>query len=70
MMANTATQLARFKKLIQKVNVKYLGRDMADVQKVAMLLGELYYEGQELRFFLKSTTISNYSVKAPKDLNA
>ena len=70
MMANTATQLARFKKLIQKVNTKYLGRDVTDVQKDAMLLCELCYEGQELRNFLKSTTISNYSVKTPKNLNA
>ena len=45
--ANTAMQQARFKKLIQKVNVKYLGRDVADVQKDSMLMGKLRYKGQD-----------------------
>ena len=30
-MANAAMQQARFKKLILKVNTKYLGRDVADI---------------------------------------
>ena len=47
MTANAATQQARFKKLIQQVNAKYLGRDVADIQKDVMLLGELHYEGQD-----------------------
>ena len=38
---NTNAQQAKFKKLIQKVNVKYLGKDAADDQKIAMQCGEL-----------------------------
>jgi hypothetical protein len=33
--------------LIQKVNAKYLGRDAADIQRDAMMMGELRYEGQD-----------------------
>ncbi len=45
-MASAATQQKRFKKLIQKINAKYLGRDAVSIQKDAMLLGKLWYEGQ------------------------
>ncbi len=38
---DSATQQAKFKKLIKKVNVKYFGKDAADDQKTAMLHGEL-----------------------------
>jgi hypothetical protein len=34
-------QQGKFKKLIQKVNMKYLGKDAADNQKIAMQRGEL-----------------------------
>jgi hypothetical protein len=38
---DSATQQAKFKKLIKKVNMKYFGKDAADDQKTAMLRGEL-----------------------------
>ena len=38
---------ARFKKLIQRVNAKCLGRDAAIFQKDAMLLSTLHYKSQD-----------------------
>jgi hypothetical protein len=42
-----ASHLLKFKKLIHKVNVKYLGRDTADIQRDAMFMGKLRHEGQD-----------------------
>ena len=42
-----ASHLSKFKKLIQKVNAKYLGRDATDIQRDAMMMGELHYDGQD-----------------------
>jgi hypothetical protein len=42
-----ASHLSKFKLLIQTVNAKYLGRDAADIQCGAMLMGKLHYEGQD-----------------------
>jgi hypothetical protein len=44
---NSAAQQAKFKKLIQKVNMKYLGKDAADDHKIAMQRGELRYDDQD-----------------------
>ena len=46
-MESIATQQARFKKLIKKVNMSYIGMDAADIQKIAMLVDELCYKGQD-----------------------
>ena len=44
---DSATQQAKFLKLIKKVNVKYFGKDAADDQKTAMLRGELRCNDQD-----------------------
>lgn len=40
-------EVQRFKKLIQQFNAKYFGKDTGDIQRDAMLVGELHYEGQD-----------------------
>ena len=42
-----ASHLSKFKKSIQKVNVKYLRRDNANIQCDTMLMGKLLYKGQD-----------------------
>lgn len=55
--ANAATQQARFKKLIQNVNGKYLGNGVADIQKDA--LGMFFKKVRIMRKFPSDFKINN-----------
>ena len=60
---NAAFHLSKFKKLIQKVNAKYLGRDAADIQHNAMLMGKLHYEGQYHEKAVEQLFEINYDIE-------
>ena len=44
---NSDVQRKKFKKLIQKVNLKYLGKDAIEEQRDAMEYGNLTYDGHD-----------------------